>query len=225
MSEALRESIPMAVVIAIFPVPIIAVVLLLTTKRARLIAPLFVTGWVVGLGAVGAIILAVADAADASESGSPATWVAAIKLAIAVALLVIGWRQYQSRPRAGESPHMPRWMGGVEVMPPHVAVATGVALAVLNPKNLLLAAAGAASIAQTGISGVHQALAYAVFVLIASCGVAIPVVAFFALGDRALPLLEGMRDWMTRNMALMVSLLCVLIACKLIWDAVEILRA
>jgi threonine/homoserine/homoserine lactone efflux protein len=60
-----------------------------------------------------------------------------------------------------------------------------VALSALNPKNLLLIVAGAASIAQTGIEAGEQAIALIVFVLIATIGVGTPVVICFALGDRS----------------------------------------
>jgi hypothetical protein len=49
--------------------------LLLTTRRARANGPLFVLGWLAGLGAVGVIVLCVAGPAGASSPGSPATWV------------------------------------------------------------------------------------------------------------------------------------------------------
>jgi hypothetical protein len=61
----------------------------------------------------------------------------------------------------------------------------GALLSGLNPKNLVFAIAAATAIAQTGIDGVEQAVAYAVFALTATIGVAIPVVMYFALGDRA----------------------------------------
>jgi hypothetical protein len=53
--------------------------------------------------------------------------------------------------------------------------AVGVALADANPKNLMLAISGAATIAATGISGAQQSAAYAIFAFAATIGVAIPV--------------------------------------------------
>jgi hypothetical protein len=50
---------------------------------------------------------------------------------------------------------------------PSSSAGAGVALSAANPKNLLLAVAGAAAIAQTGIDAGEQAVAYAVFVVIA----------------------------------------------------------
>ena len=49
-------------------------------------------------------------------------------------------------------------------------------MAGLNPKNTLLAVSAAATVAQTGIAGGEQAVAYAVFALIGTIGVGAPVV-------------------------------------------------
>jgi threonine/homoserine/homoserine lactone efflux protein len=61
----------------------------------------------------------------------------------------------------------------------------------LNPKNLLLVIAGAAAIAQTGISTGEQVIALIIFVVIASIGVAAPVALYFVLGSRS------SRSWTT----------------------------
>jgi hypothetical protein len=53
MGEAIGQSLPLAVGVALSPVPIIAVVLMLTTRRARTNGPAFILGWLVGLGLVG----------------------------------------------------------------------------------------------------------------------------------------------------------------------------
>jgi len=74
MGQAIGGSLALAVGVALSPVPIIAVVLMLTTRRARANGPLFVLGWLAGLAVVGAIVLGVAGPAGASSSGSPATW-------------------------------------------------------------------------------------------------------------------------------------------------------
>ena len=75
MGQASGGSLPLAVGIALSPIPIIAVVLMLTSQRAKVNGPVFVLGWLTGLGIVGAIVLAIAGPGGASQSGSPATWV------------------------------------------------------------------------------------------------------------------------------------------------------
>jgi Kef-type K+ transport system membrane component KefB len=89
MGQAIGGSLAFAVGIALSPIPIIAVVLMLTSAKARVNGPLFVLGWLVGLGIVGAIVLAVAGPSGASNSGSPATWVSWVKIVLGVLLLLV----------------------------------------------------------------------------------------------------------------------------------------
>ena len=49
MGQAIGGSLALAVGIALSPIPIIAVVLMLTSQRARVNGPLFVLGWLIGL--------------------------------------------------------------------------------------------------------------------------------------------------------------------------------
>ncbi len=75
MGQAIGGSLALAVGIALSPIPIIAVVLMLTSQKARVNGPAFVLGWLIGLGVVGAVVLALAGPGGASKSGSPAAWV------------------------------------------------------------------------------------------------------------------------------------------------------
>ena len=86
--------------------------------------------------------------------------------------------------------------------------------------SLPLAVARAAAIAQTGISGGQQAIAYLVFAVIGSLGVGIPVVLYFALGDRSGELLAQLKDWMSEHNAVIMTVLCLIIGVKLIGDAI-----
>jgi Sap, sulfolipid-1-addressing protein len=220
MGKAIGGSLPLAVGIALSPIPIIAVVLMLTSHRAKLNGPAFVAGWLLGLGIVGAIVLSLAGPAGASKSGSPAAWVSWIKIVLGVLLLLVAARQFRSRPHGDEQPQMPKWMSTIDKTTPVAAVGLAAVMSGANPKNLLLAVAGAAAIAGTGISGGEQAIAYLVFVLIATLGVGIPVGIYFAMGARSETLLAGLKDWMSAHNAVIMSVLCLVIAAKLIGDAI-----
>ena len=50
MGQAIGGSLPLAIGVALSPVAIIAVVLMLTTEKARVNGPAFVLGWLIGLG-------------------------------------------------------------------------------------------------------------------------------------------------------------------------------
>jgi threonine/homoserine/homoserine lactone efflux protein len=221
MGQAIGGSLPLAVGIALSPIPIVAVVLMLTSHRARVNGPVFVLGWLAGLGIVGVIVLALAGAGGASTSGSPATWVSWVKVALGAVLLLVAARQFRGRPRGGQEPPMPKWMATIDKTTPAAAFSLAAALSGVNPKNLLLAVAGAAAIAQTGIPAGQQTIAYAVFALIGTLGVGVPVGIYFAMGARSQDLLAGLKDWMSAHNAVIMTVLCLVIAAKLIGDGIS----
>ena len=220
MGQAIGGSLPLAVGIALSPIPIIAVVLMLTSRRAKVNGPAFVAGWLIGLGIVGAIVLALAGPSEAGTSGAPATWVSWLKIVLGLLLLVVGAGQFRSRPRDGAEPQMPRWMGTIERTTPLTAFGLAALLSGVNPKNLLLAIGGATTIAQTGIPAGQQAIAYLVFALIGTLGVGIPVGIYFAMGDRSQQLLAATKDWMSQHNAVIMTVLCLIIGAELIGDGI-----
>ncbi len=218
MGAAVGQILPLAVGVALSPLPIIAVILMLVTARARVNGPAFIVGWLVGLAIVGAVVLAIAGPTGASSGGQPAVWVSILKLLLGIGSLLIALRQWRGRPRGEDDPPAPKWMGAVEAFTPLKATGAGALLSGLNPKNLLLAVSAAASIAATGVSGGQQVVAYAIFAIIGTIGVAIPVVIYFAMGDRAGPLLEKLKQWMAHNNAVIMAVLMLVIGAKLIGD-------
>ncbi|MET0627980.1 MAG: GAP family protein [Acidimicrobiia bacterium] len=219
MRDAIGQILPLAVGVAISPIPIIAVVLMLVTPRARANGPMFVLGWIVGLAAIGVIVLAIAGGAEASSSDST-SGVSWVKLLLGVGLLSVALRQWRGRSHPGEEAPMPKWMAAIDSFSPVKALGAGVVLAAVNPKNLLLAVGAATVVGQSGISGTDQAVAYAVFTVIATIGVAIPVVIYFAMGDRAPALLGSLKTWMGVHNAAIMAVLCLIIGVKLIGDAI-----
>jgi len=138
-----------------------------------------------------------------------------------VLLLLVALQQFRRRPRHGDQATMPKWMGTIDRFKPLTSVGAGALLVAANPKNLLLAIGGAATIAQTGIAGGKQALAYLVFALIATVGVGAPVAIYLAMGERSARVLSELKEWMGRNNAVIMSVLCLVIGVKLIGDAIS----
>jgi threonine/homoserine/homoserine lactone efflux protein len=221
VGQAIGDFLPSAVGVAISPLPIVAVVLMLVSARGRANGPAFVVGWWVGLAVVGAIALAVAGGASASTESGPATWVDVLFLILGLLLVLLAVKQWRGRPHGDDEPPTPKWMGALDDFSPVKAGGAGVVLSALNPKNLLLAVAGAAAIAQTGISTGQQVGAYVVFVVIASIGVAAPVVIYFAMGDRSQHLLDMLKTWLARNNAVIMGVLLLIIGVKLIGNAIS----
>ncbi len=99
--------------------------------------------------------------------------------------LVIALRQWRKRPKAGETPDPPKWMARIDGIGPFAALALGVLLAAVNPKNLLLTVAAATTVGQQpGLSTTDTVITWAIFVVIASLGIAIPVFYRLIRGER-----------------------------------------
>jgi threonine/homoserine/homoserine lactone efflux protein len=221
LGQAIGQTLLLAVGVALSPIPIIAVILMLVTPQARVNGPAYVVGYLLGLVLLGTVLLLLAAPADASDNGEPATWVDVLMLGLGALLLLLALKQWRGRPQADDEPATPKWMGAIESFTPPKAFGAGVALSsVANPKNLILAVSAVAAIAQTGIEGGEQAIAYALFALLGTVGVAVPVVIFFALGDRAGPILDRLRRWMIDHNAAIMAVLFLVIGAKLVGDAI-----
>jgi threonine/homoserine/homoserine lactone efflux protein len=221
VGDAIGQVLPFGVGVALSPVPIIAVVLMLGTPRARANGPAFVVGWVVGLAVVGAIVLVAASGGDASEGGEPATWVDVVKLVLGGLLVLLAVKQWRARPREGDEAVLPKWMQAIDTFAPGKALAMGALLSGVNPKNLILTLGAAAAIAQTGIDTGQQAVALAVFIVIGTLGPGLPVAIYFALGPRAEHVLDELKRWMAGHNAAIMAVLCLVIGAKLIGDGIS----
>jgi threonine/homoserine/homoserine lactone efflux protein len=223
MAEAIGQVLSLGVGVALSPVPIIAVVLMLGTPRARANGPAFVLGWVIGLAVAGAVVLLVSSGANASEDGDPATWVGVLKIVLGLLLLLVAARTWQVRPRGEREAELPNWMQTIDRFTASKSIGFGALLSGVNPKNLVLTVGAAAAIAQTGIPAGEQAVALAVFIVVATLGPGIPVAIYFLMGERAERLLEDLKAWMAAHNAAIMAVLCLIIALKLIGDGISAL--
>lgn len=207
MGQAIGEVLPLAIGIAISPVPIIAIILMLLTAQARRNGLAFLGGWVLGLAVVGVVVLIVANVAGVATSSGPSRAASLIKLVLGVLLLVLAWRQLSRRPGPGEEAPMPGWMRALDAFTPTRALAVGALLSGVNPKNLMLNVAAAAGIAQTALSGPQQAVVLIVLILVGSLGVAAPVIVYLTMQDRADRVLGGWKTWLSANNATVMFVL------------------
>jgi hypothetical protein len=220
MRQTIGQILPMAIAAGISPIPIIGVVLMLVTPRARTNGPAFVVGWIVGLAVVGVIGLTVANAAGASDNGAASDGTNTTQIVLGAALILMALRQWRKRPKAGEEPEMPKWMTAVDHFTPVKAAGMGVGLSAVNPKNLILALSAAATIGATSLSGADQAIVYAVFALIATIGVGAPIVIFFTMGARAESVLDELKVWLGHHNAAIMAVILLVIGGKILGQGI-----
>jgi threonine/homoserine/homoserine lactone efflux protein len=218
--QAIGNVLALAIAAAISPFPIIGVVLMLVTPRARINGPIYLAGWLVGLAVLGTVGLTVASAAGVSDHGSPSTTANVVQILLGAALLMFAVRQWRKRPKPGAEPTMPKWMSAVDDFSPAKAASTGFVLSAVNPKNLILTLAAATTIAATNLPGTDQVIAFIVYALIATIGVAVPVVMYFALGDRSKPVLENLKAWLAHHNAAIMAVIFLVIGAKVLGQGI-----
>jgi Sap, sulfolipid-1-addressing protein len=223
MGAAIGDILGLAAGVAVSPLPIVAMILVLATPRGRINGILFGAGWLAGLAVLGAVVLALAGPADASEGGEPAAWTGWLKLLLGVLALGLAARQWRGRPAPGLEPEMPGWMASIDRLKPGGALGLGALLSSVNPKNGGLTIAAAATIAGAGLAGGEQAVVLAVFVLIGSIGVLAPLMVYLVAGEGAARTLESWKTWATTHNAAVMAVLFLIFGFKLVGDGVAVL--
>jgi len=215
MGQAIGEFLPLAVGVAISPIPIIAVILMLFSGRARQNSLVFTLGWIVGIVAAMTILVGVASTQDLSTGGQPSDTSSWIKLILGLLLLAAAVGQWRKRPKVGEEATTPAWMARIDTLKPGAALGLGVLLSALNPKNLLLIAGGAVAIADADLGSTDTVVAVAVFTIIGACTVAVPTLAYLIMGSRVQPALDGAKAWLSANNATVMAVLLLVIGVSL----------
>jgi hypothetical protein len=136
MGLAIGDILPLAVGVAISPVPIIAIVLILGTPRARSNGPAFALGWLAGLSIAGGIFLAVRERARPRGGRRPGDVGQRRQADPRGALRLAGGPDLAWRPQAGQEAEMPKWMRAIDRFTAVRSLVFGVILSALNPKNL-----------------------------------------------------------------------------------------
>jgi len=226
LGQAIGSLLPAAVAVAISPIPIIAVILMLGTPKARTNGPAFGIGWIVGLTAVSTVVLLVSHGAGTSDADSSAsTGASTFQLVLGVVLLLLALKQWRSRPKEGETPEMPKWMDGVDHFAAPMALGLGVLLSAANPKNLILTMSAAAAIAQAGLSGGEDVIAVAVFVVIGSVTVVGAVLFYLIGGSRSEHALASLKGFMSTHNAVIMTVLFLVLGAKILGEGIAGLSA
>ena len=216
MWQAIGETLPAAMGVALSPFPVIAIVLVLGSPHAVRNGVAFMFGWLVGLAALAALALYLFDPAD--DPGSTGnTLIDILRVVVGALMLLRAAQKWRGRPRRGEEQEMPKWMAGVGDVSGPGAVRLGVLLGGLNPKNFALLMSATSSIAELGLHGSDAAVAVGWFVLLGSSTVigAVAVRAFG--GDRAAEPLDSVKRFMTANNTV-IMMIVLLLGAKILGD-------
>jgi threonine/homoserine/homoserine lactone efflux protein len=220
MGEVIGQLLPTAVGVMLSPLPIVGVILMLLSNKAKVNGPMFLLGWLAGLAiVVGGIVAFVNPDRLNQSSGEPSTLNGVLHLVLGALLLLLAVKQLKGRPKKGEDPEMPKWMAKMQDASPIFAFGMGAFLSGLNPKNLIFDIAAAASIAAADLSTTEQIVAVVVFMILASLTIGVPVIWYLVAGESAKAKLDTLRGYLVQYNWVIMCVLFLVLGVKLIGQA------
>jgi threonine/homoserine/homoserine lactone efflux protein len=221
MGEAIGAILPLAIGVAISPIPIIAAILMLLSPRAGTNGVGFLIGWVLGIVVATVIFVVVASVSDLGGSENPSTAASWIKIVLGGLLILLAGKQWKSRPKQGEAPALPSWMQAIDKVTPAKSLGVGFLLAAVNPKNLAMCIGAGIEIGGADLPTSDVVVATAVFSVLAASSVAIPVIGYLVASNRLRGPLNELRDWLLLNNAAVMTVLLLVIGTVLIGKGVS----
>ena len=219
MGSTIGTVLPYGVVVALSPIPIIAVILMLFSQKARSNSLGFLVGWFLGVTVVAVLVTYVFNPAEQATGGESSPLANLVHLLLGLLLFWAAYRNWQKRPQPGQTPAMPKWMEQVDTLTPGKALAMGALLSGVNPKNLAMSVAAGVAIAGGELSSSQTLVALAAYVLVACSTVAAPVLLFLIYGDKASQTLQSWKAWLTLNNSTVMMVLCLVFGFSLIGKA------
>jgi len=218
--SVLTGLIPLALVIALSPITVIAAVLVLHAPRPRPASLAFLGGWLLGL----AVLTALSVAASGMLGGlhkSPPSWASWLRVILGSALIVFGVFRWLTRHGRTESP---AWMRSFATITPARAGVTGAVLVVVRPDVLLICVPAGLAIGASGLGVAGDWMAAAFFVAIAASTVAIPILAYATAGHRLDDALARLKDWMDQNNAALLAAILLVIGLMVLYNGIHALQ-
>ncbi|NIK59245.1 GAP family protein [Kribbella shirazensis] len=216
MGDVIGEILPLALVVAISPIPIIAAILMLLSPNAKTTGVGFLVGWIAGvvIAVVAFTLLSSLLSEDDSDTSNPVK--GTIQLALGVLLILLAAKQWQARPRGQGEPELPKWMSAIDTLTTVKGLGLGFLLSALNPKNLIMAAGAGIAIGGGNLGTGETVVVIIVFTAIAASTVAVPVIGYLAAADRLAEPLEALRGWLVRENTVVMAILLLVIGVVMI---------
>ncbi|EAC6063240.1 GAP family protein, partial [Listeria monocytogenes] len=207
-----------AVGILISPFPIVGLILILLSNKARVNSVFYTVGWIIGNIVIFFIGLFLMSSA-VSSSGNQSILVKVVLIVLGVLLILLGLHDFTKRPKNGEKATTPKWFEKMSNIKPGGAMFFSFVLSAINPKNMLLSLTAGVSVGSLNLAGGQEITATIVFGLIACCSIYIPTIAFLLAGNRLNKILDNTRNWLIQNNSVIMAVLFLFIGLSVISKA------
>lgn len=219
MSAAVGDTLPLAVAVALSPLPVIALILILLSRRARSNGLAYLAGWIVGLVIAVVAVLALVSMLSLAPGDTAKTAASALRLLFGALLLVLGVRQWRRLSQSGKSPSLPAWMTSIDSFTP--ARAFGLAVLLSSIGNLPLILAAGLEIGRAKLNVGQDVAVIAIFTVIASLIVGAVVIYHILSRERAALALDAWKVWMLANNSALTAALLMVVGALLIGKGIS----
>jgi Sap, sulfolipid-1-addressing protein len=176
--------------VALDPLPLMAFLVVLPSRRGTIKGAAYVFGWLVSLGIVVALTVAATGNSPPRPATAPSVAALAVKIAIGAVLVVIAVRHIQARGRPKKAKKPPKWQAHVDSMSPWFALALAPTL-----QPWVLIGAGAATVVAAKLSSWAAFLALFGYCVIASSSYLGMELYAVLRPERSQALLTRFRTW------------------------------
>jgi len=212
MGAVIGDLLPLAVGVAISPIPILSAILMILSAHDAAPARGFALGWVAGIAVVTVIVVLLAGPLGGTGDRQPTVVGAWVRIVLGILLLGLAAAQWRARADTA----VPGWMRAIDQLTVTRAAGLGVALAAVNPKNLLLSLSAGVVIgsAELGVGG--RVVAVIVFIVLAASSVVAVILGYSVSADRLRGPLEWTRTWLQDNNHAVMALVLVIMGAVVI---------
>lgn len=217
MNEWIVNIIADSIGIAISPLPIVALILMLTSKKSKKNSLFFAIGWTASIFLALIVVILITNLGVSTETASPSaptTIRTVISIAVGVLLIWLAIRAIIKRKKANGHYETPKWMESIDTFSPWKSLILGVVLAVANPKNLAFIVSSAVDLGSE-FSNVNQ-LTFPILLMtfLSSMLIIIPVLASYLFSKKAEKVFPIMKNWLIRYNTLVLAILFFIMGTK-----------
>jgi len=207
MISTLGDILPFAGGLALSPLPLVAVIVMLTGASGKRNAIAFAGGWFTGALLLSGLVILLVNGASGQTGQEPKTLSGIIKLCFGGLLLFLAWKQWGSRPEPGEAVEVPGWLVALDSSSAAKCFGFGCFLAPINVKNFPIIASAGAIIAASGLGGAQMTFTTLIFAFLGTAGLLIPIVLYVVGGETAQETLQAWRKWLEKYNAIILAVL------------------